>query len=111
MTQREIDRHKVYQKRSLKGSNEIFGDPQLVPDRWSLSGWKYSQVDPSKANYFKNPNRVNLLGFTPSKYDLFNSKEQQSIIDQVTKNSKERIVHDQEYYKSSYTRHFKQKAE
>ena len=36
---------------------------QLVPCRWSHTGWKYVQMDPSQAKFFKSPNRVNSFGF------------------------------------------------
>ena len=34
----------------------------LVPSRWSHTGWKYQAKDPSQDNYFRNPNRVNQFG-------------------------------------------------
>ena len=34
----------------------------LVPCRWERSGWRYVEADPSKTNFFKNPNRVNSFG-------------------------------------------------
>ena len=36
---------------------------QLVPCRWSHTGWKYVQSDPSGTKFFKSPNRVNSFGF------------------------------------------------
>jgi len=36
---------------------------QLVPCRWSHTGWKYVQMDPSQAKLFKSPNRVNSFDF------------------------------------------------
>ena len=40
---------------------------QLVPCRWSHTGWKYVQADPERTNFFSNPNRVNSFGFSASK--------------------------------------------
>ena len=40
---------------------------QLVPCRWSHTGWKYVQKDPAGTNFFQNPNRVNSFGFSTSK--------------------------------------------
>ena len=36
---------------------------KLVPCRWSNSGWKYVEEEPSEQKFFKNPNRVNTMGF------------------------------------------------
>ena len=36
---------------------------QLVPCRWSNTGWKYVQADPSRTQFFQSPNRVNSFGF------------------------------------------------
>ena len=38
----------------------------LVPSRWNPTGWKYTNVDPSGTNFFKNPNRVNAHGMSPT---------------------------------------------
>ena len=35
----------------------------LVPCRWSKTGWRYMQQDPSQTQYFRNPNRVNQFGY------------------------------------------------
>ena len=40
---------------------------QLVPCRWSHSGWKYVQKDPGNTNFFTSPNRVNSFGFASGK--------------------------------------------
>lgn len=40
---------------------------QLVPCRWSNTGWKYVQRDPAEHGFFKNPNRVNSFGFRGKK--------------------------------------------
>jgi hypothetical protein len=40
---------------------------QLVPCRWSHTGWKYVQADPGATQFFTNPNRVNSFGFSTSK--------------------------------------------
>ena len=40
---------------------------QLVPCRWSNTGWKYVQKDPCEQQFFKNPNRVNSFGFRHNK--------------------------------------------
>ena len=36
---------------------------QLVPCRWSHTGWKYVQRDPAKEHFFNSPNKVNSVGF------------------------------------------------
>ena len=36
---------------------------QLVPCRWSHTGWKYVQKPTAKTNFFTSPNRVNSHGF------------------------------------------------
>ena len=53
------------QDRSIKGMPEEA--LQLVPCRWSHTGWKYVQSDPEKSYFFSSPNRVNSLGFTATK--------------------------------------------
>lgn len=40
---------------------------QLVPCRWSHTGWKYVQKDPGNTNFFTSPNRVNSFGFSSGK--------------------------------------------
>lgn len=40
---------------------------QLVPCRWSHTGWKYVQCDPAKTQFFSSPNRVNSFGFKNGK--------------------------------------------
>ena len=37
----------------------------LVPCRWSKSGWKYVESDPSGTKFFTNPNRNNKMGYSP----------------------------------------------
>ena len=37
---------------------------KLVPCRWSNTGWKYVEVQPSTHRFFGNPNRTNFHGFT-----------------------------------------------
>lgn len=37
---------------------------QLVPCRWSKSGWKYVAATP---NFFSSPNRANSIGFSPER--------------------------------------------
>ena len=58
---------------------------QLVPCRWSKSGWKYVQKDPSKFQYFNNPNRVNSFGFTQKK--MAQAQQMQNTSKSVTKES------------------------
>lgn len=36
---------------------------RLVPCRWSNTGWKYVNDDPSNQRFFKSPNRVNSHGW------------------------------------------------
>ena len=38
----------------------------LVPSRWEKTGWKYTEVDPIDAQYFSNPNRINVIGYSPN---------------------------------------------
>ena len=40
---------------------------QLVPCRWSHTGWKYVQADPGATAFFTSPNRVNSFGFSSQK--------------------------------------------
>ena len=40
---------------------------QLVPCRWSHTGWKYVQADPAGTVFFNSPNRVNSFGFNTGK--------------------------------------------
>lgn len=47
---------------------------QLVPCRWSHTGWKYVQKDPGNTNFFTNPNRVNSFGFSTSKKKRYMTK-------------------------------------
>lgn len=35
---------------------------KLVPCRWSSSGWKYVEDEPSEQRFFRNPNKVNIMG-------------------------------------------------
>ena len=34
----------------------------IVPCRWSNSGWRYTLEDPTEEKYFRSPNRVNRFG-------------------------------------------------
>ena len=34
----------------------------VVPCRWSNTGWKYTVGDPTEEQYFRSPNRVNRYG-------------------------------------------------
>tara|TARA_B110000503_G_C6903500_1_gene311724 strand:- start:336 stop:515 length:180 start_codon:yes stop_codon:yes gene_type:complete len=42
---------------------------QLVPCRWSHTGWKYVQHDPESTMFFSSPNRVNNFGFHQQQKD------------------------------------------
>merc|ERR1719498_904294 len=41
----------------------------LVPCRWRRDGWKYVESDPSRHNFFNNPNRINSVGMSPTMKD------------------------------------------
>ena len=63
------NRKAKYEKLAATGNNFNFkGFPeeklQLVPCRWSHTGWKYVQCDPEATNFFSNPNKVNNIGFS-----------------------------------------------
>lgn len=77
-----IDNGRGYQTRgrSVNPGREFFNseaDPnpngipeenlQLVPCRWSHTGWKYVQKDPGNTCFFNSPNRVNSFGFSQGK--------------------------------------------
>ena len=47
----------------------------LVPDRWSKSGWKYAPGDPAMTKYFNNPNTVNRIGASPTRYSAFDERD------------------------------------
>ena len=48
----------------------------LVPDRWSKSGWKYVPGDPGQMKYFNSPNRVNQFGCSPARDSGFKERPQ-----------------------------------
>ena len=60
---------KQHHKRKITDIYAMFDEPQrdrlLVPSRWHLSGWKYTDVDPSDAKFFNSPNRLNNMGLSP----------------------------------------------
>ena len=49
---------------------------QLVPCRWSHTGWKYVQADPGATAFFTSPNRVNSFGFSTGKNRQLNKSVQ-----------------------------------
>lgn len=49
---------------SRNASNE--NSINIVPCRWSNSGWRYTLEDPTEEKYFRNPNRVNRFGHKAS---------------------------------------------
>ena len=42
----------------------------LVPCRWSHTGWKYVQRDPSATKFFTSPNRVNSFGYNNGRSEV-----------------------------------------
>ena len=59
-------RHESYNPyQSIGPTNDA--NIQLVPCRWSNTGWKYVQNDPIEHGFFNSPNRVNSHGFGPKK--------------------------------------------
>ncbi len=59
--------HYMHDFKKNRPKPEVVGYPdenlQLVPCRWSHTGWKYVQSDPAKTQFFSSPNRVNSFGF------------------------------------------------
>ena len=74
---------------------------QLVPCRWSHTGWKYVQADPSEAKFFKSPNRVNSFGFNQTK-----KAEQMKQRGNRSVNNRDGLYPGESEFQTSYARFF-----
>lgn len=72
---------------------------QLVPCRWSHTGWKYVQAEPERTSFFSNPNRVNSFGFSAS-------KKQQNRKMNASVSSGRGFAPGESEFQTSYTRFF-----
>lgn len=51
----------------------------VVPCRWSNSGWKYIEIDAEEQKFFGNPNRRNSHGYNSPKAPMFGGKRVENI--------------------------------
>jgi len=50
----------------------------IVPCRWSNTGWRYTLADPTEEQYFRSPNRVNRFGHKAAVMGTITKQQHQS---------------------------------
>jgi len=55
---------------------------KLIPDRWSHTGWKNANTEPSEQihGFFSSPNRMNSLGYSKNQMAFIREKQNKSAL-------------------------------